>query len=311
LVARQFQARVKPVLARPSALVFARHRAYPRLVLPSTRMTELSDSLRALTGLGDAAFLELLNDQQTSGSSLPDILVDRGYLGHGRAREVWSASLGCRPYDRDDIVLDREFYEAIGPTFWWLHRMLPATPGEIITSAPPHPRLVEWLEKRTGSVLNFRGELPGRLVTAMRSRGLDLDPEKALMENLAGKGVLKDKALQSLTAMRALVRDPLPRLLRIQRLASDEQMHEAFLEIGCLPPAQPWNPEEVRRLRPVLPPGFAAENRSFCLDATDGLTMGLGQIPSGAVLQQLYERLAGYPIYFQALSLEDVRTLAG
>jgi hypothetical protein len=105
--------------------------------------------------------------------------------------------------------------------------------------------------------------------------------------------------------MRSLIQDPVPKLLRIHGLASELEIQEAFMEISYLPLAKPWNPQEAQRLRGVLPPGFSEKNRCFCLDATDGLCLGIGQMPSAIVLQQLYQRLAGYPVYFQALSLED------
>jgi hypothetical protein len=90
-------------------------------------------------------------------------------------------------------------------------------------------------------------------------------------------------------------------------------LHEIFLEISYLTPATPWKPEEVQRLRPALPPGFAEENGCWCLEETKGaIRIGLAQLPSAQALQALHHRLSGYPLYFEALTYADsqlMRTL--
>ena len=77
-----------------------------------------------------------------------------------------------------------------------------------------------------------------------------------------------------------------------------------------LPPANPWRPEEAKRLSTVLAPGFAEETGCYCLEESGGaVRLGLAQMPSFAALREIHERLAGYAIFFQALSYEDLRAL--
>jgi hypothetical protein len=108
--------------------------------------------------------------------------------------------------------------------------------------------------------------------------------------------------------------DPIPKWLLLQKLVTEEQLHQAFLAVANLPVAEAWQEAEVKRLLPILPPGFAVENHCYPLQETNGnLRIGLAQMPSEQVLREIYDRLAGYPICFQALSLADaakLRTLA-
>ena len=44
----------------------------------------------------------------------------------------------------------------------------------------------------------------------------------------------------------------------------------------------------------------------YCLDASEqGVRLGLAQLPSPRVLREIHDRLAGYPVFFQALSYSD------
>jgi hypothetical protein len=116
--------------------------------------------------------------------------------------------------------------------------------------------------------------------------------------------------LPKLKAMRSLILDPLPKWLALQKLVTEEQLHQAFLEICQLPAADPWRVEEVQRLRPVLSPGFAEENGCHILEEVhSGVRVGLSQMPSSQTLHEIHNRLLGYPIFFQALSYADATVL--
>jgi hypothetical protein len=187
--------------------------------------------------------------------------------------------------------------------------MIPVRGQILLTSVTPHPHVLDWLAQRLGVPFTVQVELPSRLELCMRDLGADLDPEEALITSLAGRGVLRSEELPNIQAMRTLITDPVPQWLLMQQMATEEELHQAFLDISYLPFAGPWRPEEIRRLLPVLPPGFAVENQCFGLDYQNGLRLGLAQVPPARVLNEIYTRLTGYPVCFQALSLEDFRSI--
>lgn len=306
---------VAPVLARPSNLAFARTRAYPRLVLPASRLETAMERFRQASGLEPAAFLETLSSRHPAWLTLPDLLVDLGRLPEPDARRLWAEALGLPPLNLRDFAPHQELYFRIGPSFWWLHRLLPITPMTVASAQPVHPRLAAWLTERMGAKPNFVAELPARLEMAARNHGADLDPDQVLLDCLAAKGVLSTEELARVEASRELVADPLPRWLLLQRRVTVEQLHQVFLETCYLPPAEAWQPEEVRRLSGVLPPGFGEEHGCYCLEESGGaLRLGLTQMPARRALAELYDRLAGYPLCFQALSHEaagQLRRAAG
>jgi len=87
-------------------------------------------------------------------------------------------------------------------------------------------------------------------------------------------------------------------------------LHQTFLDICYLPMAGPWRPEEVTRLAPVLPPGFAAETGCYCLEQTpEGIRVGLTQMPSAKALREIHDRLSGHALFFQAVSYTDAAAL--
>jgi bacteriophage N4 adsorption protein B len=311
-LARQLDMRIRPVLARPSNLEFTRDVAYPRLALPPSRLAANLERFRQAARLQPANFLELLSNKHASTRSLPDVLIDSGALNEADARRLWAETIGCPPLDVREFPFNQEIYFRIGPSFWWLHRMLPITPISLATSAPPHPQLALWLSQQLRATPNFIAELPSKLEFAQQRRGMDIDPDQVLLDYLTARGLVKREEAAQIKATREVIADPLPRWLLLQRTLSAEQLHRAFLDICYLPPATPWTTEEIRRLQPVLPPGFAEEHGCYCLEEAQGaIRMGLAQMPSKAVLNQIYDRLAGYPLFFQALSYAEAFELRG
>jgi len=127
---------------------------------------------------------------------------------------------------------------------------------------------------------------------------------------LAGRGILKREDVPSITAMRELISDPVPNWLLLQKMVTEEDLHETFLQISHLPRVHEWDAMEVIRLAAVLPPRFALENGCFALRETDGgLVIGLAQMPSAKVLREIHDRLTGYPIFFQSLHYNDACTV--
>jgi len=111
-------------------------------------------------------------------------------------------------------------------------------------------------------------------------------------------------------AARALVTDPIPNWLLLQKLVTEEQLNEAFREICYLPRADEWRPEEVRRLAPILPPGFAEEHGCYCLEESGaGVRLGLSQLPTPQTVRELYDRLSGCSLFFQSVNYEESRQL--
>lgn len=309
-LARHLGGRVEPVLAPPSNINFARDRAYPRLVLPPSRVATNLERFRQATRLQQAAFLEAISSKYPARLSLPDVLADSGVLREADARRLWAETIGCPPLDVREFTFNQDLYFRIGPTFWWLHRMLPITEVSLAVATPPHPQLAVWLSEKLRATPNFVAELPSKIELASQRRGMQLDPDQVLLDYLAGKGSIKREEVAQIKATRQLIADPLPRWMLLQRMLTAEQLHHAFIDISYLPPAAPWRAEEVTRLRPVLPPGFAEENGCFCLEEAQGaIRIGLGQLPSQRALLELYDRLAGYPIFFQALSFRDFVSL--
>jgi adsorption protein B len=306
-VSRAMGAAVRPVLARPSNLAFARHHAYPGLVLPARRMAGHLERFREAAHQTPDAFLELLSRQHASRQSLPDVLVNRGLLTEPQARRLWAEVLECAPADSSEFQLDEELYRQIGPAFWWFHRLVPVTIEVVATAGPPHPQLAEWLARKVGASVDFVADLPGRVELTV-----ELNPDQLLIERLVQKRLLKERDRPKLEAARAIIADPMPKWLALQRLVTEQDLHEAFLDICQLPPASPWTAGEVRRLRPVLPPGFAREHGVFVLEETQGaLRLGLTQMLAPAALRDLHDRLSGYPVFFQALSFEEAVALHG
>ncbi len=307
---QQFGVAVQPVLARPSNLTFARDRAYPRLVLPPSRLVEATERLHRVAIVENQTFLEALSSQHTTRRSLPDVLVDMGMVTEPQARRVWSEIVGCAPVDSKECSLNQELYLHFGPVFWWVHRLLPITWDIIATAVPPHPAMTDWLARKMGAQAEFVADLPGHVELAAHTFGANVDPDQMLIDCLAAKGQLKAGDVAKLKAMRSLIADPVPGWLRLQNLASVEQVHEAFLEICQLPHASPWKIEEVRRLWPVLPPGFAEDHGCYCLEETGGaIRLGLAQMPSVKMMRELHDRLSGYALCFQSLSFQETVAL--
>jgi adsorption protein B len=302
---------VAPFLAQPSNIGYARDRAYPRLVLPATRLAASTEVFRQAAGVDPRAFLEALSSQHATRRSLPEVMIDMGLLAEPAARQLWANALNCPAARLDTLQLNQEFYFRIGPSFWWLHRMLPLAGNVIATAGPPHPDLAAWLEEKLRAKPEFVADLPGKLELTARNAGVELDPEQVLLDSLAGKGILSRDELPNLKAMRSLVADPLPKWLLLQKKVTYEQLHQTFLETCYLPLARQWSPEEVTRLLPILPPGFGEEYACYPLKATrENITIGLTQLPAARTLREIYDRLFGYPLFFQAVTYADARQLS-
>ena len=305
-LSRQLDLDVQAVLARPSSIAFARHRAYPPLVLGGSPVVAWSRRFQQTADVDAGVLLEALSSQYATHRTLPDMMVDMGMLGEAQARRVWAECLACPPAALAAPGLDRGLYDAVGPIFWWLHRMLPVDSGTICTGTSPHPTLAQWLAGKIARQPQFVADLPGRIELAARRLGADIDPDQVWHDYLAAHHVLRRENLPQLATLRTIVAEPLPRWLLLQRLLTEEQLHRIFLEIARLPAATPWRPEEVTRLLPLLPPGFSNETGCYCLEASErGVRFGLAQLPTSQTLLQIHDRLAGYPIFFQALSLPE------
>jgi hypothetical protein len=161
-----------------------------------------------------------------------------------------------------------------------------------------------------GAQVEFVAELPGKFDLAARNLGVEVDPDQLLLDRLVARGALPREQMPRLQSMRSLITDAVRQWLVLQRLVTEEQVHEAFLDICRLPAAGQWRAEEVRRLAPVLPPGFTEENGCYLLEESPaGLRVGLAQLPSASALRKLHDRLSGYALFFQALSYEEVKAL--
>jgi hypothetical protein len=173
-----------------------------------------------------------------------------------------------------------------------------------------HPRLVDWLGARLEAEPQFVAELPRKLELTARSAGAVLDPEQLVLDALGDKGLLKPDDIARAKAARSLLVDPLPNWLLLQQLVTEEQLNLTFREICFLPRVSEWRPEEVRRLAPLLPPGFAEEHACYCLEEVHAaVRIGLAQLPTVAVVREIYDRLTGCSLFFQSVDYEESRQL--
>lgn len=301
---------VVPVLTRPSTLAFARNRAYPRYTLSGSPVVNLPQRFQRSGTLDAMVFLDALSSQQAGRYSLPDVVADMAVLTEGEVRRIWAELLDCPPSGLSAVVLDQDLYYRIGPLFWWLHRLLPLQNHYIACAAPLHPRLVDWLSAQLEAEPRFVAELPRKLELAARTAGPDLDPEQLVLDALGDKGILKPEDIARAKAARSLVVDPIPNWLLVQNLVTEEQLNQAFREICFLPRATEWRPEEVRRLSPLLPPGFAQEHGCYCLEEVHAsIRLGLAQLPTMRVIREIYDRLSGCSLFFQSLDYQESRQL--
>ncbi len=307
---QQLNATVVPDLARPSNIAFARDRAYPRLLLPPSRLVIYLAEFKQSAALDSAPFLEVLGRQHATGRSLPDVIIEMGLVSAPQARRLWAQTLGCPESELEGRELDRQAYDKIGPAFWWLHRMLPLRDGKIVTATVPHPAALRWLAEQLGREPVLVAELPDALELAMKKLDLDLDPDQVLLDSLVAKGWLKQGAVPDLLALRGLIADPIPKWLVLQKLVSEPQLHQTFLETFSLPAAGQLSTQQAQQLAPVLPPLFSAQTGCYCLQESNGaVDLGLCQMPSPETLRRIYQRLLGYPIFFQALNQHDAEIL--
>ena len=231
-------------------------------------------------------------------------MIDLGMLSEPEARSLWADVLGLPLCTEAQPVLDQQRYFHFGPIFWWLHRALPIAPDIVLTATPPHPetqRLVNdtWL-----------AEVPGKMELLARRFGIEMDPDKVMLDSLLALGWLKPEQAPRLTALRGVVKDPLSHWLVLQGVVTETQINSIFREISTLPLAKGWAAPDVERLAAVLPPGFAEANGVFCLSEADNqLIVGLSRMPSPAILRDIYDRLDGRPVFFHALTFEDAQAI--
>jgi hypothetical protein len=305
-ISRHLQMAVQPFLAPPSNIIFARNRAYPRLVLPPSRLAAFENRFKEAANAMPAAFLEAATNQELTSQSLPDVLVAKGLIDPDQARKLWAECIECAPFEGAELSVHPDVFQKLGACFWWLHRMLPADGELVVTASTPHPEVREWLASKTGIQPKFAAELPRRLELAARTRGIEIDPDQVLIDALARKGLLRPEQLPNILALRELTTDSASNWLVLQRSVSEEQLHATFLETSNLAVAQSWNLVDVKRLLPILPPGFSAEHACYPLQSINGsVRLGLGQMPSSSAVRTIYNRLAGYSLFFQALSYAD------
>ncbi len=305
-----FERDLESHLVRPSNLAWARTRAYTKLILPPSPFDSSAEHFRAAACMDSLTLIETLSRAHWAGQSLPDLLVNSGQMPAPDARRLWADAIGFPPLDIRTFSPHQETYFKVGPSFWWLHKMLPLSAISVATAHRPHPLMVEWITAKMGVRPNLVAELPGKVTLAGRNRGIEIDPDQVLLDCLVAKGHIKTSDVPNLKALRQMIKDPLPTWLRLQALATEEQLYQVFRQICDLPEATSWKAEDVQRLAPALPPGFAKEHACYLLEETAGaLRLGLAQMLSPAALQELYARLAGYPLAFQALSYEDSGSL--
>jgi adsorption protein B len=306
---QQLDGPVLPVLARASNLAFARNRAYPRLALAGSPVN-LPEKFRRSGSLDAVVFLDALSSQQAGRHSLPDVVVDMALLSEGEARRAWAEVLECPPSTFSQLTIDQEPYFRAGPFFWWIHRMLPVQNKKIAIAARCHPRMASWLAEKMGGEPALIAELPRKLELAAKQSGMDLDPEQLLLDSLGDKGLLKPEDLGQIKTARGLITDPISKWLLLRKLVTEEQLNQTFLEVCYLPGATEWKAAEVKRLAPVLPPGFAEETGCYCLEESGGdVRLGLARIPAAETVRQVYDRLAGCSLFFQSLSHQQAREL--
>jgi len=306
-LSRELRMTLEPFLGLPSSIAFARNRAYPRLLLAPSRLARLTERIRSK--VDETLYLGTALDEERTRQALVDLVVDRGLLKTDEARNLWAECLEYPPFEAADTAINMEWLRKIGAGFWWLHRMLPSDSGLIITASPVHPELGSWLTSTLQSEIRFEAELPRRLELAGRS-GVEIDPDRLLIDSLTRKNILSRDQVAKIAALQQLTTDPASNFLLLHRMATAEQLHRAFLDICNLPPADRFDETEVKRLRAIFPPGFAAENGCYPLAVTgDAIRLGLSQMPSPGTLRQIHHRLAGYALFFQSLSFGDAQKL--
>jgi hypothetical protein len=270
----------------------------------------LAEKFRRAGSLDAVVFLDGLSSQQAGRHSLPDVVVDMAMMSEGEARILWADVLGCPPCTFPQLQVYSDLYYRMGPFFWWLHRLLPVQNGRIASAAALHPKTLQWLAEALGTEPSLVAELPRKLELTAKRSGMDLDPEQLLVDALSDRGVLKAPELARVKATRSLIRDPIPRWLQLQRLATEEQLNVAFREICFLPRTAEWHDDEVRRLAPLLPPGFAEQTGCYCLEEFGAaVRLGLAQMPASDSIRRVYDRLAGCSLFFEALTHEQARRL--
>ena len=298
--------KIQPVLAHPSNIELVRARIYPRAILPASRADVMQERFQKSSGATDEIFMEVLIAQHTTRRSLPDVLMDRGMMDTAVARKLWAESLGCLAWETKEFSLDRAAYDKLGAAFWWLHRLLPAAGGKVLSAAPVHPQVVNHLNSQLGATTAVLAELPGKLEVAARAAGVGLNSDQALVDELVAAGFLKKAHAPGVNELRTLIADPIPKWLLVQKLVTEEQLHQALVAVAGLSPAAEWSEAEARRLAPILPPGFASEYGVYPLAENDGaIRIGLAQLPVLETMQTIYDRLSGYPLSFELLSLAD------
>jgi adsorption protein B len=299
-----FRTPVRPVLAMPSNISLARWRAYPRTILVPSPLQSSLEKFQQAAGATDRFFLDAQIAAHRARQSLPDTMVDLGMLSEPEARRLWAEVVGFAPSSPAEASLDQQRYFHFGPIFWWLHRLLPLAADTVLSAAPPHRELMRLAPG------NWLSVLPAKIDLLTRRLGIEMDPDKVLLDTLLAKGLLKPDQAPNLPALRGLVKDPLSKWLVFRGLLTEAQINNVFREISSLPAAKGWAAPDVRRLAPVLPPGFPEAHGVFCLSETENrLTIGLSQMPSTAVLRDIYDRLDNRPILFQALNIEDAQAI--
>lgn len=302
---------IRPALCVPSNLEFLRARGYPRLVLGASRFDAMQNRFQQALGDGaDNKLQEALINAHVTRRSLPDVLVDRGMIDEAAARKLWAETLGHRMLEAREFSLDRSAYETMGKGFWWLHRLLPGRGGSIVTAAAAHPKAVSIIGSKLGKT-DLVAELPSALEIIARTVDAEFDTDQEFVNHLVAGGVLKKDVISDVKEFRTLIADPIPQWLLVQKLATEEQLHEAFKTISHLPDAAAWSAEEVRRLTPILPPDFAADFGVYALEEKDGnIRLGLSQMPIAETLQTIYDRLAGYALCFEMVTPKQAKELS-
>jgi hypothetical protein len=309
---KRFGVEVRPFLARPSNIEAARNWAYPRLVLPRSGPVADVAPFRQAARLNPAEWLELLQVHQSTGQSVPDLLVDQGRLTGQAARDIWAQGLGVPAVGGDGVELDRPAHARLPAPLWWFHRLLPVEGNRLLVTGVVHPQLEALLAEQGNGRRARVAELPSRFEWFAKNQGVQIDPEMLLLRHLAGQGHLTEEDMGNIEAMQALIADPVAKWLLMQRLVDERTLHRAFLEASGLPIAGRLQEEEFGRLNSVLPPGFAVEHGCYCLEEGGGhLRSGLAQMPSARVIRRVQERLMGYGRFFQARTLADAAGLSG
>ena len=301
---------VQPVLCRPSNIEFIRSRGYPRLVLPPSRLEPVLGRFQQASGADADKFFEALISTHSTRRALADVLLDRGMIDESIARKLWADVVGCPAWETKEFSFDRGAYDKLGAGFWWLHRMLPAGNGKVISGVAPHPQVAALLDQKLGKT-TILAELPGKLELAGRAAGVGFDADQRLVDRLVADGVLKKNVIPDVAEFRGLIADPIPKWLQVQKLVTEEQLNHALIAISGLPAAAAWSSDEAFRLATILRPGFANEFGIYPLEEKNGaIRLGLSQMPVAETVQALYDRLAGYALSFEALNLADVRKLS-